>query len=365
MVGLNNDKTASRRGPRAVLTASVAALALTACADPGGDLGAGPSGAPPVGTEAAAVAPRSEAASPDPAPTPTTLANTTLASTAPTASGPGAAPVGTRPMTASLSAAPGGQLAALAQTAPNMDDPYAGDEQLVADPFEDWNRYVFSLNTLIYMFMQPVIAPYGVLPDERKENVDNFLHNVSTPIILLNDLLQGDVDRAWVTTQRFAVNSTAGGLGFFDVAEGLDLPKHDEDFGQTLGVWGVGDGPYMVYPLFGPSNPRDGFGRAVDMVTNPLFWLAGPTGEVMSNVHTYATVSSQLGGNVNRMEQIRSGSLDFYAAIRSLYIQSRRAAIANQEGDPIGSAPAMTEVPVTDEMGLEEATLGVVSAIDG
>jgi phospholipid-binding lipoprotein MlaA len=253
--------------------------------------------------------------------------------------------------------APGSQLAALAQSAPDIDDPDSADDMLVADPMEDWNRYVFSLNTLIYTLLQPVIAPYGVLPDERKENVDNFLHNLSTPVILLNDLLQGETDRAWVTTQRFAVNSTAGALGFLDTAEEMGLPKHSEDFGQTLGTWGVGDGPYVVYPLFGPGNPRDGVGRLVDMVTDPLFWLAGPTGETMANIRTYASVSSQLGGNIGRMESLRESSIDFYAAVRSLYVQSRRAAIANDEGNPASSAPAISRVrsgeavPVTDSAG--------------
>ena len=346
MVGVENSSSRLRKTMRAVLIAGVASVALAACADLPGGGPATVSGQPPAGTAAlpgARVAPM-------PAPDRVSL---------------NPAPLGTTPL---VTAEPGAQLAALAQTAPSMDTPYGGDEQLVSDPLEDWNRYVFSLNTLIYMFMQPVIAPYAVLPPERQGNVDNFLHNVSTPIVLLNDLLQGNTDRAWVTTQRFFVNSTAGGLGFFDTAEDMGLPKHNEDFGQTLGVWGVGDGPYMVYPLIGPSNPRDGIGRGVDMITNPLFWLSGPTGMLMADIHTYATVSSQLGGNVNRMEQIREGSLDYYAAIRSLYIQSRRAAIANQEGDPIGSAPDMSDAETFDGIGGgagdERAARGDVTGLD-
>ncbi|MBB4266215.1 VacJ family lipoprotein [Roseospira visakhapatnamensis] len=225
------------------------------------------------------------------------------------------------------------QLASTTTPAPDIDDPDAMAGGLVSDPFEDWNRFVFDLNTLIYTLMQPIIAPYGVLPDERKRNVDNFVHNLSTPVILVNDLLQGETERAWVTTQRFVVN-TAGGLGFFDPATDMGLPKHSEDFGQTLGVWGVGDGPYMVYPIIGPSNPRDGIGRVVDMATDPLFWLSGSTAEALSGAKTYTTVSAQVGSNVPRMEELRSNSLDFYAAVRSLYTQSRRAAIANQEGGP-------------------------------
>ncbi|KAA5606095.1 VacJ family lipoprotein [Roseospira marina] len=277
-------------------------------------------------------------------------ADTTTAATGPTATGPTATgPTATGPTTAHLentaaTGDAGAQLAALAQTAPDIDDPYTAEDTLVSDPMEDWNRYVFDLNTLLYMFMQPVIAPYGVLPEERKRNVDNFLHNLSTPVILANDLLQGETDRAWVTTQRFAVNSTVGVLGFGDPAEDMGLPKHSEDFGQTMGVWGAGDSPYMVLPLLGPANPRDGVGRAVDMVSDPTFWLAGSTGQALANGKTYASVSSQLGGNVNRMESLRASSIDFYAAVRSLYVQTRRAAIANEEGNPASSAPAISRV---------------------
>jgi len=261
-----------------------------------------------------------------------------------------ATPLG--PTTASLQAnAPSGedgaQLAAMIRSAPDIDDPDSAEDTLVDDPLEDWNRFVFDVNTLVYMFLQPVIAPYGVLPDERRKNVDNFLHNLSTPVILLNDVLQGETDRAWVTTQRFAVNSTVGVLGFVDAAEDMDLPKHSEDFGQTLGVWGAGDGPYMVYPLIGPSNPRDGMGRMVDMVTDPMFWLTGDLARTLANARTYASVSSQLGGNIDRMEGLRASSIDFYAAVRSLYIQSRRAAIANDENKaPSASAPAISRVRI-------------------
>lgn len=250
------------------------------------------------------------------------------------------------------------QLASTLHTAPDIDDPDAAPGDLVADPFEDWNRFVFDLNTLIYTLMQPVIAPYGVLPDERKRNVDNFVHNLSTPVILVNDLLQGEPDRAWVTTQRFVIN-TAGGLGFFDPAADMGLPKHSEDFGQTLGVWGVGDGPYMVYPIIGPSNPRDGFGRIVDLATDPLFWVSGPTAEAASNAKTYTTITSQVGSNTPRLEALRANSLDFYAAVRSLYTQSRRAAIANQKdgaasGATLAPPGAAFDPDASDEDGADE-----------
>gem|GEM_PF-261938 len=246
------------------------------------------------------------------------------------------------------------QLAAATYSPPDIDNPDAESDALVEDPLEDWNRFVFDLNTLIYTLLQPVIAPYGVLPEERKRNVDNFVHNLSTPVILVNDLLQGETDRAWITTQRFFVNTVAG-LGLFDPASEMGLPKHSEDFGQTLGVWGVSDGPYMVYPLIGPSNPRDGVGRVVDMVTDPLFWISGSTAEAVSYSKTYVSTSSQLGSGVNRMEGLRESSLDFYAAVRSLYTQNRRAAIANQEEGPAAGPGSIA--PPADAFG-DETDLG-------
>lgn len=206
------------------------------------------------------------------------------------------------------------------------------DNSAVSDPLEPWNRYVFSVNEVVYMMAQPFIAPYMVLPDEGKETVDNFLHNLSTPVVLLNDLLQGEFSRAWVTTQRFAVNSTVGVLGLMDVAADIDLPRHSEDFGQTLGVYGVGDGPYLVLPLLGPSNPRDAVGTGVDMVSQPLFWVpANGTGDVIRGAHSYASFSNGLGQNVPQMEALRATSLDYYATIRSLYTQNRRSQILNLE----------------------------------
>lgn len=204
----------------------------------------------------------------------------------------------------------------------------AGQEGAVSDPLEPWNRYVFSVNDVVYTFARPWIAPYMVLPQEGKDTVDNFLHNLTSPVILVNDLLQGEFDRAWTTTKRFAINSTSGVLGLIDVAEDYGMAKHDEDFGQTLGTYGVGDSPYLVLPLLGPSNPRDGIGRGVDTITDPLFWV-GTT--AISAGRMYGTFSNEYGGHVNEMDSLRETSLDYYATMRSLYTQMRRAKVKNIE----------------------------------
>ncbi|MBE1237861.1 VacJ family lipoprotein [Phaeovibrio sulfidiphilus] len=205
----------------------------------------------------------------------------------------------------------------------------AGSDQ-VDDPLEPWNRYVFAVNDFVYMMAQPFIAPYMVLPEGGQRAIDNFLHNLSTPVILLNDLLQGEFSRAWTTTKRFAVNTTVGVLGIADVAADHDMPRHSEDFGQTLGVWGVGDGPYLVLPLLGPSSPRDAVGTGVDIVSDPFFWLPDKTwGNSLQAARAYASLSNDLGQATPQLDALRATSLDFYATIRSLYTQNRRAKVQN------------------------------------
>ena len=108
-----------------------------------------------------------------------------------------------------------------------------------------------------------------------RDAVRDALRNLRTPVVLANDLFQGELDRAETTLVRFLINSTAGLLGLFDVAADWGYPYHDEDFGQTLAVWGVPEGPYVMLPLFGPSNPRDAVGLVVDFLTDPFnIWAA-------------------------------------------------------------------------------------------
>ncbi|MCH7788482.1 MAG: VacJ family lipoprotein [Acidobacteria bacterium] len=208
----------------------------------------------------------------------------------------------------------------------------ADDVNDVNDPLETINRGIFSFNEF---FLQWVLGPIsGVykdfVPDPIRESVGNILHLVKAPIILANDLLQAEWERAWITTQRTVVNATIGVAGTFDVAETLDLPRHTEDFGQTLAVWGIGEGFYLVIPFFGPSNPRDGIGKLVDGYFHPLTrWAANTDREEItyglfsaSAVHDYSEIKDEL-------DQIRKTSIDYYAAIRSMYRQKRAAEIRN------------------------------------
>ena len=144
------------------------------------------------------------------------------------------------------------------------------------DPLEPMNRYFFEVNYgLDQLLFKPVAAWYNlILPAPVEQGVHNFLTNLNSPVIFANDAMQGNGPRAGVTAKRFLINSTLGVAGIFDVAaDWWGMKHHDEDFGQTLAVWGVGEGPYLVAPVLGPSNPRDLTGIGVDGVMDPWGWV--------------------------------------------------------------------------------------------
>jgi phospholipid-binding lipoprotein MlaA len=141
---------------------------------------------------------------------------------------------------------------------------YLSDE--ISDPFEGFNRTMYRFNYRFdkYVFL-PVVNGYkAITPDFLEKGIHNFFLNLEDITTFYNSILQLSATKTIQTTGRFLVNTTVGLLGFIDVASMLDMPKHDEDFGQTLGHWGVGNGPYLVLPVLGPSNVRDGIGLGVD-----------------------------------------------------------------------------------------------------
>ena len=200
------------------------------------------------------------------------------------------------------------------------------------------NRAIFKFNEwFIKLLVRPLAQGYRwLVPDPARDSVENVLHNLNSPRILVNDLLQGELVRAWHTSGRFVVNSTVGVAGIFEVADWLGLPKHKEDFGQTLGVWGVGEMMYLVLPLLGPSNPRDGVGRAVDSFFDPLnLWAVNTDREYITYARTGVEAIDFYEGIMDDLDNLRETSVDYYAAIRSLYRQRRTGDIAN--GDPSGA----------------------------
>lgn len=202
------------------------------------------------------------------------------------------------------------------------------------DPLEPMNRYFFEVNyALDELFLKPIAGWYYVaLPNPAQDGVRNFLRNLSSPVIFANDLFQGETDRAGTTLVRFVINSTIGIAGLIDVAGEIGYPYHSEDFGQTLAVAGADEGPYLVLPLLGPSNPRDLTGRVVDAFLDPLTYITRANDvEHLLYVRSGVTAVDARARNLKTLDEIREGSLDYYATIRSLYRQQRDDAIRNGE----------------------------------
>jgi phospholipid-binding lipoprotein MlaA len=202
----------------------------------------------------------------------------------------------------------------------------------VADPLEPLNRTIFSLNELLdLMLIEPASIVYGeAVPEVGRRGVRNFLDNLASPLVFLNDLLQGQTDRAGVTLGRIMIN-TFFGLGLFDLATDFGYPRHSEDFGQTLAVWGVGNGAYLVLPVLGPSTVRDGVGRAVDFFIDPVGQVTDTTEAISRVTADGVDTRYRLTPQIN---DLRATSLDRYATVRSVYIQHRAAEIRNGAAPP-------------------------------
>ncbi len=213
---------------------------------------------------------------------------------------------------------------------PPGDDPEARAElAAVNDPLEPVNRAVFEFNRGVdRVLFKPAAQVYrGVVPGFGREMVRNFLNNLRSPVILVNDVLQGEMNRAGETGSRLMANTIIGLGGLFDVT-GIEF--HDEDFGQTLAAWGVNEGPYLVLPLLGPSSVRDTAGLAGDMLMDPLVWYARDTGRhAVPWIQNGVTAVDTRSRNIETLDEVERGAIDFYASVRSLYRQRRNAEIHN------------------------------------
>jgi len=225
-----------------------------------------------------------------------------------------------------------------------------GEEEDDNDPLEVPNRMFFAFNeALDFAIIRPIAVTYNfVVPRGVRNTVRNFLRNLRSPVTLANDLLQGDLDRAGTTAARFFINSTLGLLGLFDFAKLEGYEYHDEDFGQTLGTYGAGEGFYLVLPLLGPSSLRDGTGRIVDIFFDPLTYIA-PTETALGRAAL--TGLDFRSRNIEELDDLKSDSVDFYARIRSLYRQNRESEINN--GAPSSEQPDFSEIPDQSTSSLE------------
>jgi phospholipid-binding lipoprotein MlaA len=197
------------------------------------------------------------------------------------------------------------------------------------DPIEGVNRKIFWFNdTLDVWVLEPVARGWKrITPSRVRRSVANFFENVRTPIIAVNDLLQWKPVASASDVGRFGVNTTVGILGLFDPASGWGLEKHDEDFGQTLGVWRVPPGPFLTLPLLGPSNVRDTVALVVDSaLTVYPFFIEGLYVLVPTGARGVDTVNFR-SGILNEVEDAKKSSLDYYAFVRNAYAQRRDALV--------------------------------------
>ncbi|HEX3973803.1 MAG TPA: VacJ family lipoprotein [Stellaceae bacterium] len=205
------------------------------------------------------------------------------------------------------------------------------------DPLEPMNRQIFAFDMFVDQW---VIKPFAqvyhnVIPDPGKDAVRNFLGNLHEPVIFANDLLQTEFQRAGWTAERFALNSTIGVGGVFDVATRWGIEKQSGDFGQTLAHYGVPEMIYLVLPILGPSNPRDVVGMVADGYADPFSYLAYDYG---ADVATYARWGAEgldeREQNLGNLDELQKNAIDLYAEIRSLYRQHRAAELRHGEAAP-------------------------------
>ncbi len=217
-------------------------------------------------------------------------------------------------------------------------------EDEIYDPLEPVNRAIFSFNNVAdRIVLEPIAKGYKKLPSPLQSGINNFLSNLRAPLVIVNQLLQGQGENAIQSSGRFIVNSTVGVFGLFDVAEKIGLEEKEEDFGQTLATWGVGEGFYIVLPLFGPSNTRDATGMALTMITDPINAYAVTEGEAwLVPTRTAINAIDQRSQIIDEVNALRDNSVDYYAAVRSSYYQNRKAAINNVDDSELTPIPLIS-----------------------
>ena len=215
-----------------------------------------------------------------------------------------------------------------------------GTNKPVKDCFEKVNRGIFAFNqALDEIIFEPVAKGYRLLPVPIRRGTGNVLSNLSNLMTIPNNLLQGEIKLAGQNTIRFAVNTTLGILGIFDPASGLGFSVLEkEDYGQTFGSWGIGEGCYLVLPVLGPSTVRDTFGLVGSTIAGGDPWY---NITVINDTHYFADFdyygSRATEGidfrakNIESFENLEQNSMDFYASVRSLYLQDRKQKISNSK----------------------------------
>ncbi|MDH3977153.1 MAG: VacJ family lipoprotein [Gammaproteobacteria bacterium] len=196
------------------------------------------------------------------------------------------------------------------------------DDSPVYDPFEPVNRGIYQFNTVADKYvLRPVAKGYqDFIPDFIRTGINNFFNNLSYPVTIFNGLLQGKFAQAGSDTGRFLINTTLGLAGFLDPATSANIPVHNEDFGQTLGTWGVPEGPYLVVPFFGPKTARSVSGNVFDIyLTNPQFQVFSSSVQTKVNILWYIHTRSTLLAFDDEINK----AYDPYTFVRDAYVQNR------------------------------------------
>ncbi len=212
------------------------------------------------------------------------------------------------------------------------------DASAVHDPLENINRTTLQLNDAAdRAILAPIAKGYRkVTPHAGRVVVGNFLKNLNSPIVMGNELLQGDIEGFGNATARAVINTLAGFGGILDLAEQGGIPHQPEDFGQTLAVWGAKPGPYLMLPFMGPSNVRDLSGNIVDGLADPLrLYLFNIDEEPLHYIRVGSGIVSKREELIEVIDDLRRNSFDYYAAVRSAYTQQRKALIRDQADDLI------------------------------
>lgn len=228
---------------------------------------------------------------------------------------------------------PAATVASRPQPAPAHAAPPPADRGDARDPAEGFNRAIFAVNDVLDTYLiAPVARAYRwAMPQTLREMGRNFFENFNEPVVAINDALQGDLESAGTSVARFAVNSTIGILGFFEVANRIDLAEHPADFGQTLHSYGVGAGPYVVLPLLGPSTARDTAGDVVDIFLNPIgYFLDFETRLYMKAVEELLVKREAA---LDATDELRK-SPDYYAATRAGWFARREIELRKQLPEP-------------------------------
>jgi phospholipid-binding lipoprotein MlaA len=234
-------------------------------------------------------------------------------------------------------------------TKPPASDPDAlADYQQTNDPLEPTNRVFYAVNNGIdTVILRPLAVAYRyAVPEVVRTHVHDVLSNLASPVVLVNDMFQAKPRRAGDTFMRFLINSTVGVAGVFDVATDWGYPAQDADFGVTLAMWGLPEGPFLFLPVLGPSDPRDATGFGVGIATDPFTWTgAGAVVSAAGYTRYGASAVDARTAHLDDLDKIKAQALDPYATFRSLYRQHRQSQIDDIRSDDRATVPAWFAQP--------------------